>query len=44
VVRLPHLVDGAMPSDMALSTPEGLAQEHRLFYVAVTRARDQLYL
>jgi DNA helicase-2/ATP-dependent DNA helicase PcrA len=44
VVHLPHLVDGAVPSDMALSTAEGLAEEHRLFYVAVTRARDQLYL
>jgi DNA helicase-2/ATP-dependent DNA helicase PcrA len=29
---------------MALSSPEGLAEEHRLFYVAVTRARDELYL
>jgi len=44
VVHLPHLVDGAVPSDMALSTPEGLAEEHRLFYVAVTRARDQVVL
>ncbi|HLQ57257.1 MAG TPA: ATP-dependent helicase [Streptosporangiaceae bacterium] len=44
VVHLPHLVDGAVPSDMALSTPAGLAEERRLFYVAVTRARDQLYL
>jgi DNA helicase-2/ATP-dependent DNA helicase PcrA len=44
VVHLPQLVDGAVPSDMALSTPAGLAEERRLFYVAVTRARDQLYL
>jgi DNA helicase II / ATP-dependent DNA helicase PcrA len=44
VVHLPHLVDGAVPSDMALATPEGLAEERRLFYVAVTRARDQLFL
>jgi DNA helicase-2/ATP-dependent DNA helicase PcrA len=44
VVHLAHLTDGAMPSDMALSTPAGLEEEHRLFYVAVTRARDQLYL
>ena len=29
---------------MALGTAEGLAEERRLFYVAVTRARDQLYL
>jgi len=44
VVHLPQLVDGAVPSDMALSSPEGLAEERRLFYVAVTRARDELYL
>jgi DNA helicase-2/ATP-dependent DNA helicase PcrA len=43
-VHLPQLVDGFVPSDMALSTPAGEAEEHRLFYVAVTRARDQLYL
>jgi DNA helicase II / ATP-dependent DNA helicase PcrA len=44
VVHLPHLIDGAVPSDMALTTPAGLEEERRLFYVAVTRARDQLYL
>lgn len=44
IVHLPHLVDGAVPADMALSTPAGLAEEHRLFYVAVTRARDQVFL
>jgi DNA helicase-2/ATP-dependent DNA helicase PcrA len=44
IVHLPHLVDGAIPSDMALGDPGGLAEEHRLFYVAVTRARDHLYL
>jgi len=44
VVHLPHLVDGAVPSDMALASRSGLAEERRLFYVAVTRARDQLYL
>lgn len=44
IVHLPHLVDGAMPIDMALGTPEGLEEEQRLFYVAVTRARDELHL
>ncbi len=44
VVHLPHLVNGAVPSDMALASPAGLAEERRLFYVAVTRARDQLFL
>ena len=29
---------------MALRTPEGLEEERRLFYVAVTRARDELHL
>lgn len=41
-VHVLHAVDGAFPSDMSLSTDEGLAEEHRLFYVAVTRARDEL--
>jgi DNA helicase-2/ATP-dependent DNA helicase PcrA len=44
VVHLPHLVDGAVPSDMALASKAGLEEEQRLFYVAVTRARDELYL
>jgi DNA helicase II / ATP-dependent DNA helicase PcrA len=41
-VHLIHAVDGAFPSDMALSTDDGLEEEQRLFYVAVTRARDSL--
>jgi DNA helicase-2/ATP-dependent DNA helicase PcrA len=41
-VHLIHVVDGAFPSDLALSSPAGLAEEQRLFYVAVTRARDAL--
>lgn len=44
VVHLIHLVDGAFPSDMALRSREGLEEEQRLFYVAVTRARDELLL
>jgi DNA helicase-2/ATP-dependent DNA helicase PcrA len=43
-VHVLHAVDGAFPSDMALNTDEGLAEEQRLFYVAVTRARDELAL
>ena len=41
-VHLLHAIDGAFPSDMALRDPDGLAEEARLFYVAVTRARDTL--
>ena len=41
-VHLLHAIDGAFPSDMALHDPDGLAEEARLFYVAVTRARDLL--
>jgi DNA helicase II / ATP-dependent DNA helicase PcrA len=44
IVHLPHLVDGAIPSDLALAARDGLGEEHRLFYVALTRARDQLHL
>ncbi len=43
-VHLPHVIDGVMPLDMALGSEEGLAEERRLFYVAVTRARDELHL
>jgi DNA helicase-2/ATP-dependent DNA helicase PcrA len=41
-VHVIHVVDGAFPSDMALSTNTGLLEEQRLFYVAATRARDEL--
>jgi len=41
-VHVIHAVDGAFPSDMALSTDAGLIEEQRLFYVAVTRAREEL--
>ncbi|WP_265442468.1 ATP-dependent helicase [Flexivirga meconopsidis] len=41
-VHLIRASDGAIPSDMALTSDAGLAEEERLFYVAVTRARDDL--
>ncbi|KAB1657949.1 ATP-dependent helicase [Pseudoclavibacter chungangensis] len=41
-VHLLRAADGAMPSDMSLGTEDGLAEELRLFYVALTRARDEL--
>jgi len=36
--------DGNFPADMAISTEEGVAEERRLFYVALTRARRQLHV
>lgn len=44
VVHVQHLVDGSFPSDMALAKDDGLEEEARLFYVAVTRAADELHL
>jgi DNA helicase-2/ATP-dependent DNA helicase PcrA len=44
VVHVLHVTDGNIPSDMALSSPEGLEEERRVFYVAVTRARHALHL
>ena len=44
VVYVIHAADGNIPSDMAISTREGLEEERRLFYVALTRARDHLYV
>jgi DNA helicase-2/ATP-dependent DNA helicase PcrA len=43
VVYLIHAADGVMPSDMSNSDGE-LAEERRLLYVAMTRARDHLYV
>src|SRR5207302_1714884 len=34
--------DGLFPSDMALSSPDGLEEERRLFYVSLTRPRRNL--
>jgi DNA helicase-2/ATP-dependent DNA helicase PcrA len=38
------LCDGLFPSARSLGTPGGEEEERRLFYVAVTRARNELYL
>jgi DNA helicase-2/ATP-dependent DNA helicase PcrA len=44
VVHVIHAADGNIPSDMALGDEEGLEEERRLFYVALTRARNALYV
>jgi DNA helicase-2/ATP-dependent DNA helicase PcrA len=36
--------DGMLPLARALKDPDGEEEERRLFYVATTRAKDQLYL
>jgi DNA helicase II / ATP-dependent DNA helicase PcrA len=44
IVHVPQVIDGSIPIDMALGSAHGLEEERRLFYVAVTRARDELHL
>jgi DNA helicase II / ATP-dependent DNA helicase PcrA len=42
-----HLIaayDGNFPADMSAGTEEGVAEERRLFYVALTRPRRRLYV
>ena len=41
-VHVIHTADGNMPSDMAIGDNDGLAEELRLMYVALTRAKDEL--
>jgi DNA helicase-2/ATP-dependent DNA helicase PcrA len=44
VVFVIMLCDGLFPAARSTQTLEGEEEERRLFYVAVTRARDELYL
>lgn len=44
VVHLLHATDGNFPSDMALGDREGLEEERRLFYVALTRPARALHV
>ena len=37
-----HAADGNIPSDMATGNAEEIEEERRLFYVALTRAKDFL--
>ncbi len=41
-VNILHAADGMIPSDMAVTDQAGVDEERRLFYVAMTRAKDQL--
>jgi len=44
VVHVIHAADGMIPSDMATGDAESVEEERRLLYVALTRARDMLYV
>ncbi|MBP9899851.1 MAG: ATP-dependent helicase [Verrucomicrobiota bacterium] len=44
VVFILMLCDGLFPSARSMESAEGEEEERRLFYVAVTRARNELYL
>ena len=43
-VFVTHLLDGLLPSSMSLNKIEDLEEERRLFYVACTRAKENLFL
>ncbi len=44
VVFVIMLCDGMFPSARSMETEEGEEEERRLFYVAITRAKNELYL
>ncbi len=44
VVHIIHAADGMIPSDMSTGNDAGVEEERRLFYVAMTRAKDMLYV
>jgi len=44
VVFLIWLTEGMFPSARSAETPEGLEEERRLFYVGLTRCKDELYV
>ncbi|MGD0536882.1 MAG: ATP-dependent helicase [Verrucomicrobiota bacterium] len=44
VVFVIMLCDGLFPSARSTASPEGEEEERRLFYVAITRAKNELYL
>jgi DNA helicase-2/ATP-dependent DNA helicase PcrA len=44
VVFLTGLEDGVLPHSRSLDDGEEMAEERRLFYVGITRAKDRLYL
>jgi DNA helicase-2/ATP-dependent DNA helicase PcrA len=43
-VHVLNAVDGGIPSDLGVGTPDEIEEERRLLYVAMTRAKDELHL
>lgn len=43
-VFIPHAIDGLFPSEKSLSTLEDLEEERRVFYVACSRAKENLFI
>ncbi len=43
-VHIIHAADGAFPSDMSTRNQQEVDEERRLFYVALTRAKDSLWI
>ena len=43
-VFIPHLIEGAFPSARALYSLQDIEEERRVFYVAATRAKQNLFL
>ncbi|MBL8131875.1 MAG: UvrD-helicase domain-containing protein [Anaerolineae bacterium] len=44
VVLITGVEDGLLPHSRSITEPEAMAEERRLLYVGVTRARERLYL
>ncbi|NVM34547.1 MAG: ATP-dependent helicase [Candidatus Lokiarchaeota archaeon] len=44
VVFIPMLCEDSFPSSRSIGDPDAFEEERRVFYVAITRAKDQLYL
>lgn len=44
VVFLAGMEDGIFPTQQSMSEPDGISEERRLAYVAITRAKQQLYI
>jgi len=44
VIFIPMLCEDSFPSGRSIGDPDAFEEERRVFYVAITRAKDQLYL